>query len=442
MDSAAHALAVEPSADVVEAYREETRSLVATRFPVAAGIFLALMAVAYTIEWLYHPERTGWLLLCYAAFVVVVLATRSPLRRHPRHAIGIALGGSVTLALVMAAYLAMVQRSAELTLLAMIGFLTGIVVQFPWGARGQSVAVAGVVGVYLLALQVGAEPTLPVPYGLFALASHALMTIVGAQLLDEFRWRAFREAATAARHAAESQRANAAKSEFLATVSHELRTPLNIIVGYTDLLREGELSEPHERRDALGRIHGQSLHLLELIQSMLDLNRMEAAGVTLLLDECSIGSVLEAVRSGLPARWLRPGVELRFEPGDLALTMHTDRRKLETVLRNLIHNACKYTERGVITVSAAVERDRGWVDFAVTDTGQGIAPGDLSEIFEMFRQGTTGSPRDGGVGIGLYIVRQLTGALGGRVTVTSELGTGSRFTIAVPLRAPGRSGPG
>jgi signal transduction histidine kinase len=262
------------------------------------------------------------------------------------------------------------------------------------------------------------------------------MTIVGAQLLDEYRWRAFRAAATAARHAAESQRANSAKSEFLATVSHELRTPLNIIVGYTDLLREGELTDPEECRDALGRIHGQSLNLLELIQSMLDLNRMEAAGVSLLLDDCSVESVFEAVHSGLPTRWLRPGVELRFEPGDLTIFMRTDRRKLETVLRNLIHNACKYTERGAVTVTA-VQRVRGWVEFAVTDTGQGISPGDLSGIFEMFRQGTTGSPRDGGVGIGLYIVRQLTAALGGRVTVTSELGRGSRFTVAVPLRAPG-----
>jgi signal transduction histidine kinase len=442
MEPAARDLGGDSPAEVVDAYREETRALVATRFPVAGGIFLALMAVAYGIEWYYHPERTVWLLIGYAAFVVVVLASRSGLRTHPRQAIGIALGGSVMLALLMAAYLAIVQGSAELALLAMIGFLTGLVVQFPWGARGQTVAVAGVVGAYLVALQVCDPPALPVAYGLFALAAHALMTIVGAQLLDEYRWRAFRAAATAARHAAESQRADAAKSEFLATVSHELRTPLNIIVGYTDLLRDGELTELQERSDALGRIHGQSLHLLELIQSMLDLNRMEAAGVTLLLDECSVGSVLEAVRSGLPARWLKPGVELCFEPGDLAIIMRTDRRKLETVLRNLIHNACKYTEHGAITVSAVLERERGWVEFAVSDTGQGIAPGDLSDIFEMFRQGTTGSPRDGGVGIGLYIVRQLTGALGGRVTVSSELGAGSRFRVAVPLRAPGVPAPG
>ena len=437
MLSAARTLGRDVPPEVVEAYRAETRTLVAARFPIAAAIFLGLMSVAYAIEWIYHPGRGRSLLLSYATFVAVLLVFRVPLRVFPRYAVPIALAGSMALCLAMAAYLVLVQGSAELTLLAAIGFLTGVVVQFPWGARGQAGAAVGVIAIYSWALYVGALPTLPAPYGLFALASHALMTVVGAQLLDAYRWTAFREAAAAARHAAEAQRASAAKSEFLATVSHELRTPLNIIVGYTDLLMEGDFPEPAQQRDALGRIHRQSLQLLELIQSMLDVNRIEAAGVALVMSEFTVGSVLEGIRRELPPSWLRAGVELRFEPADAAITMRTDRSKLEAVLRNLIHNACKYTEQGVVTVSALVDRERGWVEFAVADTGQGIAASDLSEIFEMFRQGTNGPPRDGGVGLGLYIVRQLTRALGGLVTVASETGRGSRFTVAVPLRAPG-----
>src|SRR5690606_20041388 len=127
---------------------------------------------------------------------------------------------------------------------------------------------------------------------------------------------AFREAAEAARHAAESARANAAKSEFLATVSHELRTPLNIIVGYTELLLDDAFPTRREQHEALLRIHQQSRQLLDLIQSMLDLNRMEAGGISLVVEEFRIADVLDTLRSGLPANWCKPGVALHWEAPD------------------------------------------------------------------------------------------------------------------------------
>jgi signal transduction histidine kinase len=414
-------------------YRAETRALVAERFPIASGIFLALMGIAYGIEWLYFPERARPLTLCYLGFVGIGVGATWALRRRPLWSIEIALVASVTISFVMAAYLALVHGSAELTLLAMIGLLTGQVVQFPWGVRGQLGATIGAIGAYLWALHVGAETTMPVPYGLFALVSHATMTLIGARLLDDYRFTAFREAAESARHAAESHRANAAKTEFLATVSHELRTPLNIIIGYTDLLLEDAFPDGLEQRDALGRVQRQSRQLLDLIQSMLDLNRMEAGGIALRVEDFTVGSALDGLRSGVPANWCRPGVALRWEPGDPGLCLRSDRAKLETILRNLIHNACKYTEQGAITVSAHAEDGRGRVEFAVLDTGQGIDPGDLSRIFEMFGQGSSGPPRGGGVGLGLYIAKQLTEALGGEIGVTSRLGAGARFTVSLPL---------
>ncbi|MDX2171390.1 MAG: HAMP domain-containing sensor histidine kinase [Deltaproteobacteria bacterium] len=421
------------AAEVAEAYRAATRTLVAERFPVAGGIFLVLMAIAYGIEWLYFPARWLPLSLCYLSFVAIVLVATWSTRRWPRQAVGMALAGAVALTFALAAYLALVQRNAELTLLAMIGFLTGQVVQFPWGARGQVVATLGALSAYLWALHVGASASLPVPYGLFALMSHALMTVIGAQLLDAYRYAAFREAAESARHAAESQRANAAKSEFLATVSHELRTPLNIIVGYTDLLLEGAFTQRGDELDALGRIHQQSRQLLDLIQSMLDLNRMEAGGVSLVVEEFSLGGALDSLRASLPANWCKPEVALTWEADDTGATMRSDRGKLEMILRNLIHNALKYTERGAVTVSAHADRQSGQVRFAVADTGQGIDAADLHGIFEMFRQGSNGPPRGGGVGLGLYIAKQLTDALGGEIGVSSQPGAGARFTVLLPL---------
>jgi signal transduction histidine kinase len=426
-----------PSRDVAAAYRDETRALVGARLPSAARIFLGLMAVAFVIEWQNHPDRLGALLLSYVTYVVVLVAALRLLARFPARAIAIVLATSVLLCFILAAYLALVQRTAELTLLAMIGFLTGLVVQFPWGAPCQVAAAIGAVSAYLWALHAGAALTLPVAYGLFALCSHALMTVIGARLLNAYRSSAFVEAREAARHAVESQRANAAKSEFLATMSHELRTPLNIIVGYTDLLLEDTFPTAAEQRDAL-RVRQQSGQLLELIQSMLDLNRLEAGGVALLAEEFSLADLLDGLRSGVPSSWARPGVALRWSLGEGATTatMHSDRRKLEAILRNLIHNACKYTEQGSVTVAAHVFAARGWVEFEVLDTGQGIEPADLSGIFDMFRQGSNGPPRGGGVGLGLYIVQRLSTALGGRIGVASELGAGTRFTVSLPLELP------
>lgn len=414
--------------DIEALYRDETRQLIADRFPIAGAIFLALMAIAYGIEWFYFPERWWPLFLGYAAFVAVLVLCISLLRAMPRHSLPIVLSVNVVIEFIAAAYLALVQGSAELCLLAMIGILTGQVVQFPWGVRGQVGAALGAVAAYLWALDAGALPTLPVAYGVFALASHALMTIIGAQLLDSYRLTAFREAA-------ESARANAAKGEFLATVSHELRTPLNIIVGYTDLLLEEAFTERAEQLDALGRIHQSSRQLLDLIQSMLDINRIEGGGISLVVEEFPVASALDNVRAGLPTNWCKPGIALAWEPGDATTSMRSDRGKIEMILRNLIHNALKYTEQGSVTVSARTDCDRARVDFDVADTGQGIHADDLEGIFEMFRQGSNGGPpRGGGVGLGLYIVKQLTHALDGEIRVDSRPGAGSRFTVSLPLQ--------
>jgi signal transduction histidine kinase len=428
-------------ARALAAYQAETRKLVSSRLPAASVVLLTLMAIAYAIEWVYFPDRLVLLTISYTVYLGVCVAGVVLGRTFPRQGLPLTVLVTVVLVLCLTLYIVVAHRSAELCLLGLIAFLTGVVVQFPWGAVGQSVVGITALVAFGGALASGIEPVLPVPYETFALAAHIGMTVLGAHLLERYRFHAFREAVEADRHAEESARANAAKSEFLATVSHELRTPLNIIVGYTDLLIEGAFS-PDEAADALKRMRHQSRELLDLIQAMLDLNRVEEGGFPLTIEEFSIATLFESLRGGLPAGWSRNGVVLAWEAQDEGFLMRSDRAKLEMILRNLIHNALKYTDVGTITVGAEPESGGEQIRFTVVDTGQGIAADDLSRIFEMFAQGKDGPARGGGVGLGLFIVSRLTAALGGRVSVESQQGAGSRFTITLPTRAPERRSTG
>jgi len=241
-----------------------------------------------------------------------------------------------------------------------------------------------------------------------------------------------------ARLVEEARRANRFKSEFVATVSHELRTPLAVIVGYTDLLRDdpaGGFND--EQRDMLQRIHQQCLQVLDLIQAMLDLNRLETRQLALRLESFSLKDLIASLRSNLPAGWRRDGVAVRWEVPDEPVVLHSDRGKVEMILRNLIHNALKYTETGSVVISVQSPDEVRQIAFAVTDTGPGISAADQAAIFEMFQQGSGNAPRGSGVGLGLHIVKRLAEALGGSVTVESRPGAGSRFSVRLPVEISG-----
>jgi signal transduction histidine kinase len=231
--------------------------------------------------------------------------------------------------------------------------------------------------------------------------------------------------------------ANRAKSEFIATMSHEVRTPINVVMGYADLLIEGAFGSPtQDQLDVLNRVRHQTAQLLDLVQPMLDLTRLEARQTAIVREPLRVAELIENLQLAIPASWCKPGVVLSWcAPIGPDVVMHTDRTKVEMIVRNLIHNALKYTDRGEVRVDIDATTP-GYVHIIVRDTGTGIATHDLPILFEMFGQAASELPRDGGVGLGLYIVKRLTDVLGGRVSVESVRGTGSTFTVSLPLEAP------
>ncbi len=242
-----------------------------------------------------------------------------------------------------------------------------------------------------------------------------------------------------ARLVQELQRANKVKSEFVATMSHELRTPLNVILGYHELLLDGAF-EPlsHEQAEVLQRSDRSARELHELITATLDLSRLEAGRVELdleLVDLNLLGKQIEAEMQDLQSE--KPEVLVKWQIPARLTEPETDRAKLKVVLKNLVSNGLKFTERGIVTISAR-ETQQG-SEITVADTGIGIATDVLETIFEPFLQ-VDASPtrRHGGVGLGLYIVRRLLEMLGATIRAESEVDKGTRFVINLPYLHPTR----
>lgn len=231
----------------------------------------------------------------------------------------------------------------------------------------------------------------------------------------------------------ELARANNLKNDFLATMSHELRTPLNIIMGYTDLLIDGDLGPlTEDQRKSLYSVGHSARELLNLITATLDVSRMEAGRMPVETDTVDIEELIEEIQQETERDLRREGLSFRWRVESQLPIVFTDRIKLKVIIKNLLGNAIKFTPTGTVTVQATRCGDR--VEMSVQDTGIGIAPETLPVIFDMFRQGDSSDTRlYGGVGLGLYIVRRLLDLLQGTVTVESTVGRGSTFTITIPL---------
>ena len=235
----------------------------------------------------------------------------------------------------------------------------------------------------------------------------------------------------AAREVAEA--ANRAKSDFLAVMSHELRTPLNAIAGYVELMElgiRGPLTD--EQRGDLLRIRRSERHLLGLINEVLNYARIETGNVSFRVTSASADEVIAAAEALVAPQARSRGIHLHREPCDPQLSVRCDRDKLQQILLNLLTNAIKFTPpQGHVTLRC--KADGEYVAMQVVDTGQGIAAEKLDVIFEPFVQVDARLTRvHEGVGLGLAISRDLARGMDGELTVESELGRGSTFTVTLP----------
>jgi len=256
-------------------------------------------------------------------------------------------------------------------------------------------------------------------------AAQSAIAIQNARLFRELEIKS-RELETASRH----------KSEFLANMSHELRTPLNAIIGFSEVLNErlfGELNA--KQAEYVGDIADSGRHLLELINDILDLSKIEAGRMELDAAEVDLPKAIAQTLSLVRERAERRGITLSSGVDDDVCTVRADARKVKQVLLNLLSNALKFTpEGGRIDVRGAAYADR--VEVSVTDTGIGIAPEDQEAVFEEFRQVGASAARAEGTGLGLAISRKFIELHGGRMWLTSAPGKGSTFTFSLPLPPP------
>ena len=236
-----------------------------------------------------------------------------------------------------------------------------------------------------------------------------------------------------------AEQANQTKSEFLANMSHELRTPLNAIIGYAQILQEdAEDAGQDEMLPDLKKIENAGKHLLGLINDILDLSKIEAGRMEIYLEPVSVPALADEVRTLTAPLASANGnrVEVTIDPA--VGSIQTDITKLKQSLLNLVSNACKFTKDG--RVGLDVRRQDGAqgaeIIFEVSDSGIGMTPEQQAKLFQAFSQADASTTRKfGGTGLGLAITKRLCNLLGGDVAVTSEEGSGSRFTITLPLRA-------
>jgi signal transduction histidine kinase len=256
-------------------------------------------------------------------------------------------------------------------------------------------------------------------------ADQAVIAIENVRLFDEIQDKS-RQLAEASQH----------KSQFLANMSHELRTPLNAIIGVSEMLRE-DAEAAKQDLEPLDRVLGAARHLLALINDILDLSKIEAGRMELHLEDFALAPLIESVVKTVEPLTAKNTNKITARYDAAIGTLHADQMRLRQALLNLMSNANKFTERGTIAVDARYgqENDREWISIAVVDTGIGMTAEQMSKLFQEFSQADASTTRKyGGTGLGLVISKRFCQMMGGDITVESEPGRGSTFTIRLPER--------
>jgi len=231
-----------------------------------------------------------------------------------------------------------------------------------------------------------------------------------------------------------AERANQAKSVFIAKMSHQLRTPLNAVIGYSEiLLEDAELSDDAQQTASLRRINNAGKHLLSLVTDVLDLSKLDSENFNIALQTFDLRSFIEEVAETCSSLVLNNGNQFRTDCGSDLGSMVCDPRRLRQIIFNLLSNAGKFTKRGSVTLSVCRDRSSDLVLISVRDSGIGIPAGTLHKLFKDFNQIDASTANQfGGTGLGLAVSQNLCRMMGGEITVESEYGKGSCFTVTLP----------
>lgn len=311
-----------------------------------------------------------------------------------------------------------------------------------FGLKTLQTLESGGIHVMLLAdrewVQQGAKATHLMRAGMAGVVG-ALLMIVGVLTQLSLKLRAQRVALL--RISARAEAASVAKSSFLANMSHEIRTPMTAIIGFSDLLLDQTTTDA-ERIGAINTIRASGQHLLQLINDILDLSKIEAGRMVFEKLSCSPSALLAETAAMMNIRAAEKGIRLDvgFE-GPIPSLVLTDPMRFKQAVFNLISNAIKFTEKGGVRVGMRADTAAGTLSVTVADSGIGMTPAQMGRLFQPFMQADqTTSRRFGGTGLGLCITRHIAESLGGRIEVASEPGRGSTFTLVIGLITPSQTG--